>query len=192
MSAKHFDYQEYKNDIVGLHLIERHGFTYVEPETVVGYCHCDTHPGYICKDTFKKHDCIGKQCVFFEKFNDFPYWISKEREKQIKKERRLNKKTKKSEENNDSKKIIKIADKAIEVLGYPIIITRVAPVKEKGNVYIINYVSNQAANDWYKYKDLIEQIQKQRIGGYVLKHTKKPNGEYATIYDWNNISKKIS
>lgn len=192
MSVRHFNYQKVKNDLIGLHVIEKHGLTYVAPETIVGYCHCNTHTGYVEKDIMKKHDCLGKKCEFFEKFNDFPYWIAKQKEEQLKKERRLKKKIKTIMEADDARRLTGIVEDAVRHLQYPIVITRVAPVREKNNTYIINYVSDNAKNDWYEYKDLIAHVFGRHRACYVLKHTKRPDGKYATICDWQKIKKNAS
>jgi hypothetical protein len=43
--------------------------------SVTGYCSNSWHRGYVTKTVFKRHKCIEKGCRFFEKFDEFPYWI---------------------------------------------------------------------------------------------------------------------
>lgn len=39
-----------------------------------GYCHCDRHRGYLSVKLIKKHKCLSKNCEFFEKYSNHPYW----------------------------------------------------------------------------------------------------------------------
>lgn len=50
----------------------------------IGYCWSDLHPGFLTKGLMAQHQCVEKECVFFEKFKDCSYWIHKEKEKALK------------------------------------------------------------------------------------------------------------
>ena len=54
-------------------------------EHSVGYCHCKTHKGKISVKMLKKHQCLGKQCPFLQKYEDHPYWEQRRRKKELKK-----------------------------------------------------------------------------------------------------------
>ena len=45
----------------------------VHKNKLVGFCHSKRHPGYLTVANIKKHDCIKKNCYFFEKYDSL-YW----------------------------------------------------------------------------------------------------------------------
>lgn len=51
---------------------------------VVGYCHNRNHRGFITTKSVKEHDCVGKCCRYFEKY-DVQYWTDLDAKKIIKK-----------------------------------------------------------------------------------------------------------
>lgn len=165
----------------------------VDKKDVAGYCNCDIHKGYLDVALLKKHDCIKKNCTFLKKFEECPFWVRYEKEQKHKEKRKRDKKRRLEmqaahrnavEERMDvlTESAQSIADK----LSYPIIITRVAPrYDKKGNYeYIINYVSESQYDDWRLYFDLALSLGKCFGGKYILKHMKKPDGQYVTISDW--------
>ena len=128
---------------------------YVPINSIVGFCHCKVHTGHLLKSTMKEHECISKQCPFFHKFEDYPYWVGKEnRKKEIEKQK------KKQQYQNNMKihfqrrfeNVRRIAQNAIDVRGLPILVTSVA--LQKPNKYILNYVSNESRDDVQTKKDL--------------------------------------
>ena len=56
----------------------------IECKDVVGYCHCNTHPGYLLTKQLKDHECLKKECPWFEKNADSVYF----RRKQLSHEKR--------------------------------------------------------------------------------------------------------
>lgn len=54
-------------------------------QTAVGYCHNKKHKGYLSANMIRQHECLGKQCAFFEKYADKPYWEEREKKKKMKK-----------------------------------------------------------------------------------------------------------
>ena len=51
----------------------------------VGFCHNNIHRGYVGQRILKEHECINKNCPYFEKFEDSPHWCKKEVVKLLKK-----------------------------------------------------------------------------------------------------------
>ena len=45
-----------------------------------GVCHCKEHEGYLTVSQMKKHECIEKQCWYFQKL-EHSYWVQLERRK---------------------------------------------------------------------------------------------------------------
>ena len=44
---------------------------------LVGCCHNRIHPGKLTRKLMEAHDCLGKECRFFEKYEDADYWREK-------------------------------------------------------------------------------------------------------------------
>ena len=195
MSDKHFAYSGDPEARRPMHLVDEGFQEFKRTSAIAGFCHCLIHTGYLTINAMERHDCINKDCVFFEKFNDFPYWLNEQRKEQERlKNRKIKEKKKQRQERHQSAlqektdKIFKAAETIAREYEYPIVITRVAPLKDERNnyKYIINYVSNYPGNDWYEYHTLAFILGYHYGGFYILRHTKKPNGEYATISDGEN------
>lgn len=54
----------------------------------IGYCHYKLHPGNMTVKQFKQHECLGKQCPYFHKYEDAQYWKEREVIKNRKKEKK--------------------------------------------------------------------------------------------------------
>ncbi|MCL2486136.1 MAG: hypothetical protein FWE86_00870 [Oscillospiraceae bacterium] len=46
---------------------------YAKDENIIAFCHILTHRGYLSKTLVKSHDCITKECPFFERLRP-EYW----------------------------------------------------------------------------------------------------------------------
>lgn len=55
---------------------------------LVGCCHNRIHPGKLTRKLMGAHDCLGKECRFFEKYEDADYWREKNRKAAAKKKHR--------------------------------------------------------------------------------------------------------
>lgn len=55
---------------------------------LVGCCHNRIHPGKLTRKLMGAHDCLGKECSFFEKYEDADYWREKNRKAAAKKKHR--------------------------------------------------------------------------------------------------------
>lgn len=51
----------------------------------VGYCKCDLHRGFLTKNLMEEHDCLGKECIWFVKDENAPYWQYKAKKKEARK-----------------------------------------------------------------------------------------------------------
>jgi hypothetical protein len=60
---------------------------YAKAENIIGYCHNATHWGWLSKNLLKKHQCLEKECPFFEQANA-GYWENVEKQKTLVAERR--------------------------------------------------------------------------------------------------------
>lgn len=170
-------------------------FRKVSIKSIVGYCHCSKHKGYIDAALLESHDCVEKKCVYLERFEDYPFWINymklqkeKEHRKRAKKHRMQLQAAHKECVEREMKTMLENAQGIADRLDYPIIIIKVVPrydTKENYE-YIVNYVSDNLYDDWHLYFDLALTMGKCFGGKYILKHLKKPDGCYADIFDWEN------
>ena len=163
----------------------------VDVGAIVGFCYCDTHKGYITVNLMKSHDCLGKECPFLHRFEDFPYW---ERYKNVARQREIQKRQKrqkafiKKKEENRLEIIKNMAQIYAGRLFFPILITSVTRINS--HRYIVNYVSEDRYNDWSEYFSLALMLREHFNGGtYILNHIKTPDGYYATINDFYNRKK---
>lgn len=182
------------NNVVmaNLHLIDKRKNVYLD--LIVGYCHCDTHKGYLTSNLLKGHGCLDKKCPFLEKYSDFPFWDKYNTNVANKLKRKaaikLNKKLatiRKVKEREKIRFISEIADDVLEYFNFSIKITSIK--KDVEFDYVINYVSEESLNDWHRYIRLVKEL--HRIFGYTFKlnHIKTVDGKYATIKDYKNKKK---
>ena len=62
-------------------------------DKVIGYCHLDSHRGYLTKKLLKSHKCLEKKCTFLKKLNP-EYWEGREAAEQDQKNKSIEKKQK--------------------------------------------------------------------------------------------------
>lgn len=161
----------------------------INTKALVGKCHNKLHKGYLTVELLRKHQCIEKNCVFIEKFEDYPFWKKYRNQQQQKLALKTAKKTKKQNEVRQQEQLrekmetLRIqAQKYADINGFPMIITRVAEINEQE--YVINYVSAFRKNDWYEYLDVARLMSRYYGKKFTLKHLKLPDGEYAVIDEW--------
>lgn len=190
LSSKHFSYNSKKNSRVKVELLGRQKVKWVWPETIVGYCHCNLHLGYLTNSHFKEHNCVLKQCKHFEKFEDFPYWDQNKSKSELRREGKLSRKYEEIIKQEDDLRLIRMVTQAIKELNIPIVVTSVVPKQGTRSVYFVYYVSPDARNDQYQYKNLTDLLYEKYNRYFVLKHIKGPDGRYSTVYDWNQAQKR--
>lgn len=169
------------------------GYVYeFDYDKIIGYCHYKIHYGGITRDILKKHECVSKQCKYFEKYEDSPYWL---RVKQNIERKALRKEIKKNIAANKAARQAKILDEYEQIRqeaqliannnDYNIIITRVIPSPIKnGFKYIVNYVSDANYGDWYTYRELATELGKRFHCKFKLSHVRLPDGRYMIIDEW--------
>lgn len=47
--------------------------------SITGFCHNNAHKGFLTVTLMNKHNCVEKDCHYFERFKEYPYWIKYER-----------------------------------------------------------------------------------------------------------------
>lgn len=161
---------------------------------LVGYCHCDTHKGYLNKVLMEEHQCIEKKCPFFERYEDYPYWTNLRQRKEAKEKARKPREEQRAQEEKKTAAEIRQAEKyiykEIREKSYPIEITNVSLQRcsQTGRKYfIVNYVSDLPINDKREYQSIVLSISLHVGGGCVLRHVKDPCGNFVTTEQWHQF-----
>ena len=149
---------------------------------IVGCCHSRLHPGKLTSAIMKNHDCLGKNCSCFQKYEDSPYWENYERAKAAKREANLRKterrqrEAKKMEQRESLRlKLQKYAD----LSDHPMNIIR---VEEENNItFKVFYVSDNPFADARCYSDFLETLSdvfpENKV---ILRHIRDEYGNYVT------------
>lgn len=168
--------EEYIDDYVNVKLITGEQVC-IKRSNLVGYCHFPEHKGRITKTLLKNHECLKKQCHYFEKDSVNPYVDTvKHIEESHKRAKEAAKQLKKQQEQQLEEwkqKAQEIADK----LGFDIKVTSIKKTDQKRR-YILFYMSREARNDWFQYYDLVIKLGWATRRSFYLKHIKDIDGSY--------------
>lgn len=129
----------------------------------VGYCWYPEHTGYLTLPLMREHQCIERKCKRFQKYEEAPYWKTKEEHKKKKKksfEKIKNKENKKEE-------ILQLFRKYTNHIEN-FVITRVV---EENNTYVVYFVTLE----YIPLQSILEQVRREtnaRIGIKEIKTTK--------------------
>lgn len=185
MAQKDTDYLESNEPFRRVNLI---GGVYatVDTPSLVGYCHNENHKGFLTVSIMNEHECIAKGCNFFEKFEDYPYWVRKHRKEEqekVAKEKAARRKENRrlAQENLDRKNanMVARAEELIKSYGYENI--KIISIHTDKTGGVIFFISDKNENDWYEYRELAFSMSRIFNKKFMLKHAKLPDGSYATI-----------
>lgn len=160
----------------------------VDIPSLVGYCHHKEHKGFITISIMNEHNCIAKECHYFEKFEDYPFWQKFRRREQLKeltkikrKRQKENKKRYLADVNKKEENLIEQANQIVSELSLDNI-KIVSIHKNKNNAgYTIFYISDKAVNDWYDFREIAFLMNKIFNKKFMLKHIKMQDGSYAIM-----------
>lgn len=150
-------------------------YTYVSKGRIVGFCHYKEHRGYITLPMLKERGCITKQCRYFEKNEEHPYWSSPKPA-----DKRKTRKQMKAKIEEQERKLVEEAQECADFLGYNIKITSVRRDTEN-NTFLIYYISDLPENDYYRYINLARSFGGSKHVKTLLRHVKDIDGNYATF-----------
>ena len=109
---------------------------------LVGCCHNRIHPGKLTRKLMGAHDCLGKECRFFEKYEDADYWREKNRKAAAKKKHRQKQTLEKAQQRRGKADALTLKDlfqTYADGAGYVLRIVRVQ--EEKKGLLKVFYVS---------------------------------------------------
>lgn len=108
---------------------------------LVGCCHNRIHPGKLTRKLMETHDCLGKECRFFEKYEDADYWREKNQKAAAKKKHRQKQTLEKAQQRReaDALTLKDLFQTYADGAGYVLRIVRVQ--EEKKGLLKVFYVS---------------------------------------------------
>lgn len=168
-----------------MHLIGG-AYATVDTNSIVGYCHNEAHKGFLTVSIMNEHDCIGKECFNFEKFEDYPFWRKKQRKEEQEKLAKVKAARRKAnarlaQENRERKNALMLsrAEELIDKYAYKNI--KIISIHTDETSGVIFFISNKNANDWYEYRELAFSMSRIFHKKFMLKHAKLSDGSYATM-----------
>lgn len=166
---------ESNQDLIDVRLLDG-SFKYTRRGNIVGCCHHNLHPGKMNKRLLLEHNCIGKDCKFFEKYDNAYFW----REIESKKKRRLANKKKKVAQRH---KLLSVGEELqyyLDLCGYEVDVIEIK--EDTPTCFTVFYVSDKPYNDWREYPQFYGTL------GYVhpdwrlqMRHIKNEYGQCVTI-----------
>lgn len=158
----------------------------VDTPSLVGYCHNDDHKGFLTVAIMNEHDCIAKECHYFEKFEDYPYWQKFRRKEELSKLKKAKRQRQKENEQRHADKIkrrdeaiIARANKVADELG--IHNFRLVSIHKSDKGFTVFYISDNPVNDWYNFREIAFALNRAFHQKFTLKHIKLLDGSYAVI-----------
>ncbi len=155
-------------------------YRYTCKDILIGYCHFPEHKGHITKNVLKKKECVKKECFYFQKFEDNPYWEAVAQREASQKNKRDAQKQKKKKDEEKQEKLVKQVQRMADGLGYSIKVYRVKKLTVE-NEYAIYYTSDKGYNDYYDYFELAIKFGRIVKCKVRLKHIKDIDGNYAVM-----------
>lgn len=157
---------------------------------IVGCCHNSLHPGKLTRKIMEEHDCLGKQCRYFEKYSEAGYWHEHEQKQLRKADAKKSKKLKLQQQAAEAEQFEEMkamfqsyADEA----GYTMQIVRVKGYRATINIY---YVSDYPFADGNRFPDFLKSVRfffpHHRI---ILHHLMDMNGHFLTREEYAKIKR---
>jgi hypothetical protein len=149
----------------------------------IGYCWCKLHRGYLVVSLLKEHKCIENNCVYFQKFEDAPYWRQKEKEKKTRKEKQKERKTIEQCEKN-----LTIMAREMVNENNDICVINVHR-NEKEDTYTIRYVSTNNERDIAELQNKLSEQSNKKCQWVSIKAT--PETRNALIQKYSKTTSFI-
>ena len=159
----------------------------IKDTRLVGCCHNLIHPGKITKAILNQHDCLGKQCRYFEKYEDSPYWAQL-KEKQVKRQKaKQEKKTMKAVAAKEAEKMLCIGDELRNCIPEEESHMEIVRVERaKRSTFIVFYVSDNRFADGDRFPLFLDATQQNHPGWKLrLRHIKDIDGHFVTRQEFH-------
>lgn len=161
---------------------------------LVGCCHNIIHPGKMNKALLLQHDCLGKNCPFFQKYPESPYWADMERKAKARETQK--------EKKRKSKEAALAAQSALEQIRESfqacadetqsnMHIVRVE--QPKADIYTVYYVSDNPFADGNPFQPFTAAVeQRHRCRRVQLKHIRDVDGHFVTREEFHLRTRKCA
>lgn len=163
----------------------------IAKRNLVGYCHASVHPGKLTVKIMEQHDCIGKNCVFFEKYKDSSYWLGQLQKQKQKKIAKVNKQAKKEQEKAAQEGLARakeLLQSYADASGYKMLIVRVEQVRKKW--YRVFYVSENKFCDGDRFRKVTEAAKASYQNCRIqLRHIKGVDNRFVTIEEYLRLKR---
>lgn len=153
---------------------------------IVGCCHNLIHPGKLTRKLMEEHDCVGKNCKYFEKYRESTYWVAEENRKRKKERRKQIQQTEREAAKKLEDELAELKDlfqSYADDAGYAMLIVRLE--KEHANRYKVFYVSENPFADGNRFPDFLSTIKfffpRTSIN---LRHIRDVDGHFVTITEY--------
>lgn len=153
---------------------------------IVGCCHNLIHPGKLTRKLMEEHDCLGKNCKFFEKYRESTYWAAEENRKRQKEQRKQIQQAQKEAARKLEDELAELKDlfqSYADDAGYAMYIVRLE--KERTNRYKVFYVSENSFADGNRFPDFLSTIKFFFPRASInLRHIRDVDGHFVTITEY--------
>ena len=147
-------------------------------KNIVGFCHNMIHPGIVDKKICIEHDCLGKQCSFFEKNPVSSYLIFLENKKKYREQIRKEKRKKRAEA-NDLKVMQEEWQSFLDSVDSDMQIVRIEKVSPRE--YTVFYVSDNLFANSNRFSEFFQMIKTDYPHFWVnLRQIRDLDGHFVT------------
>lgn len=156
---------------------------------LVGCCHNRIHPGKLTRKLMEAHDCLGKECRFFEKYEDADYWREKNRKAAAKKKHRQKQTLEKVQQQRREADALTLKDlfqTYADDAGYVLRIVRVQ--EEKKGLIKVFYVSENRFRDGNLFPNFLSRILEEHPRYSILmRHIQDVDGHCVTLEEYDAL-----
>ena len=177
------------NTVVSARLLGNHRIL-ISNKNIVGCCHYKLHPGKLTRKIMEQHDCLGKQCRFFEKYAEAGYWIeheNRQRQKEITKQKKATRKQQEANAAEYFEELRILFQSYADEAGYAMQIIRVKGVR--ASIYVF-YVSDYPFADGNRFPQFIKSVHfhfpHHRV---ILRHVMALDGHFLTREEYAQIKR---
>ena len=159
----------------------------IKETKLVGCCHNYIHPGKLTKAILTQHDCIGKQCRFFEKYAESPYWVGREAKKQQKKAARLERNARLTSAVSETDEMQGISNALRECIPEEESHMEIVRVERYNNsTFTVFYVSDNRFADGNRFPTFLDTTrQHYPFWKLRLRHIKDIDGHFVTRQEFH-------
>ena len=172
------------NEVIHVRLLGNHPID-IRRKLLVGCCHNHLHPGRMTQKLMEEHDCLRKNCRFFEKYEEASYWRAQAEKNAARQKAKLEKQQKRSRE-AEILSYKELFQSYADAIGYSLQLVRVQ--EDPPGIFKIFYVSENPFRDGGCFPNFISMIQEKHPRCRILmRHIQDLQGHFVTIDEYAQI-----